>query len=103
MKRKIASRWLEDGREERMAALDLELRLRRNPAVTASREDYWRKVAAKKAEGVAMGREAMIARLIERTPTYIRELLETEDARFGDGSLANRYASTFYNEAQPPA
>lgn len=87
-----------DGREERLAAFDEEMRLRRDPRVTRRREEYWRKVAAKKAEGVAMGKDAMIARLIERTPAYIRDLLETEDDRFGAGALAGRYAHTFWAE-----
>lgn len=90
-----------DGREERMAALSLEMRLRSNPEVTRRREEYWRKVSAKKAEGTAMGHGAMIDRLTAHNSAYIRELLETEDARFGAGALADRYAHTFYNEREP--
>jgi len=87
-----------DGREERMAAFFLEMRLRSNPEVTRRREEYWRKVYAKKAEGIAMGNAAMIDRLIAHNPAYIRDLLGTEDDRFGPGALASRYAHTFYNE-----
>jgi hypothetical protein len=89
-----------DGREERMAAFDLEMRLRRNPEVMRRREEYFRKLAAKKAEGIALGRDAMIARLMAKTPGYIRELLETEEERFGASALADRYAATFYNESE---
>lgn len=39
--------------------------------------------------------DAVIARLIENNPAYIRGLLETEDERFGAGALASRYAHTF--------
>jgi hypothetical protein len=89
-----------DGREERMAAFDEEMRLRRDPEVMRRREEYRRKVAAKKAEGGYMGRDAMIARLIEHNPAYIRSLLETEDDRFGAGALAGRYARTFWAETR---
>lgn len=86
-----------DGREERMAAFDLEIRLRNNPEVTRRREDYNRRVAAAKAEAATIGKDAVIDRLIARTPAYIRALLETEDERFGAGALNDRYGRTFWS------
>lgn len=87
-----------DGREERMAALMLELRLKRDPEVTRRRKEYHRRVAAARAEAVVIGKNVVIERLIESKPSYIRDLLETEDERFGDGSLYERYARTFYKK-----
>ena len=85
-----------DGREERMAALDLELRLRRNPEVTRRREAYNNAVKAAQKHADAIGVQAAIEELIAHMPAYIRELLETEDDRFGEGSISERYARTFY-------
>lgn len=85
-----------DGREERMAALDLELKLRRDPEVTRRREAYWEAVKAAKEHAIELGNEAVIEQLITHNPAYIRDLLETEDDRFGAGSLADRWAHTFY-------
>lgn len=94
-----------DGREERLAALDMELRLRRNPEVTKRREKFWQDVAAAKKEAERIGKDAVISRLIENNPAYIRDLLETEDERFGEGALASRYAHTFWDRplAEPGA
>lgn len=85
-----------DGREERMAALDLELRLQRNPEVTRRREAYNNAVKAARKHADALGVQAAIEELIDHMPGYIRSLLETEDDRFGKGSIADRYARTFY-------
>lgn len=84
-----------DGREERMAAFDLEMMLRRNPEVTSRREYYYRRVEAARAEAATLGKDEVIDRLIAKTPSYIRALLETEDERFGAGALNDRYARTF--------
>lgn len=85
-----------DGREERMAALDLELKLRMNPEVTRRREAYWASVKRAKEYASSLDKVVLVALLIEHNPAYIRDLLETEDERFGPGSLADRYAHTFY-------
>lgn len=85
-----------DGIEERMAALDLELRLRRNPEVTRRREAYNDAVEAARAHANKIGAKAAIEELISHMPAYIRDLLETEDERFGTGSISERYARTFY-------
>lgn len=85
-----------DGREERMAAFDLELKLRRDPKVTKRREEYWRAIKAAKEYAISLGKDAVIEILMEHNPAYIRHLLETEDERFGSGSIADRYAHTFY-------
>jgi hypothetical protein len=90
--------WFGDGREERQAAALEALRLMGNPEVRRRNQEYLRKVKAAKEKGVSMGKAAMIDRLIAETPTYIRELLETEDDRFGEGALASRYAYTFWKE-----
>lgn len=85
-----------DGREARMAAFDLELKLRRDPKVTKRREEYWAAVRAAKDHALSLGNAAVIEILMEDNPAYIRSLLETEDERFGAGSIADRYAHTFY-------
>lgn len=89
-----------DGREERMDAFDLEMRLRRNPEVTRRREEYYRRVEEARNEARSMGKSAVIDRLISNNPAYIRELLESEDDRFGAGALFDRYARTFYRNTQ---
>jgi hypothetical protein len=88
-----------DGREERMDAILLEFRLRRDPRVTARRKEYERRVAEARDKARGMSQLEIIDALCAKTPGYIRELLETEDERFGAGSLAERYARTFYNAA----
>ena len=85
-----------DGREERMDALDLELRLRTDPEVTRRREDYYRRVGLAKAEAIRIGNKAVIDALVADCPAYIRSLLESEDERFCAGALAERYARTFW-------
>ena len=85
-----------DGREERIDAFLLETRLMSNPEVRRRKADYERRVAEARAEARAMGKQAIIDKLIARTPAYIRDLLETEDERFGDGALVERYARTFF-------
>lgn len=70
-----------------------------NPRITARREEYNRKVEAARVKARSMTKTEIIYALCEHTPSYIRDLLETEDARFGDGSLVERYARTFYDTA----
>lgn len=89
-----------DGREERLAAFDLECRLRSNPEVTRRREDYHRKVGLARSAANKMARDDVIEALINRTPSYIRSLLETEDERHGSGALSDRYAHTFWKDFQ---
>jgi len=78
-----------------MDALILEMKLKCNPEVTRRREEYYRRVEMVRKEARSMGKSAVIDRLISNNPAYIRELLETEDDRFGDGALFERYARTF--------
>ncbi len=85
-----------DGREERMDALLLGMKLAGNPAVTRRRNEYNAAVKACKDHALAIGNEAAINELIEHNPAYIRDLLESEDERFGKGAVADRYARTFY-------
>lgn len=85
-----------DGREERMAALTEELRLRSNPEVIKRKFAYEARVDAARTEARGLGTAEVINRLIAHNPAYIRGLLETEDARFGEGALFERYARTFY-------
>lgn len=87
-----------DGREERLAAFDLEMRLRRDPNVTRRREEYYAKVQSAREEAIRLGSAEVIKRLIAHNPGYIRSLLETEDDRFGNGSLFERYARTFWHD-----
>jgi hypothetical protein len=91
-----------DGREERLDALMLEIELRADPAVKKRRDAYEAAVSGARAEAKAMGNAAAIEKLIEGNPAYIRSLLETEDERFGPGSLAERYARTFWKSHQTP-
>lgn len=88
-----------DGREERMDAFQLECRLRGNPNIAQRKADYERRVAECRSEARAMGKQAIIDKLIASNPAYIRDLLETEDERFGKGSLVERYARTFFARA----
>ena len=81
-----------DGREERMAALDLELRLKRNPAVKQRKAQYEAGVCAAYWHARNIGSAAIIAELIAHNPAYVRSLLESS----GDDVLADRYARTFY-------
>jgi hypothetical protein len=92
--------WLGNGAEERLAAFDLECRLRSEPEVTRRREDYHRKVGLARSAANKMTRDEVVAALMGRTPSYIRALLETEDERFGSGALADRYAHTFWKDFQ---
>ncbi len=85
-----------DGREERLAAFTEEMRLRKNPKVMQRLREYNTNVSKARAEAEALGTAAVIDRLIEHNPAYIRSLLETEDDRFGEGALFERYARTFY-------
>ena len=86
-----------DGREERMSATAIVIEGMK-PKWEARRKAYWDRRAAKAREGEAMGKAAMIDALINHNRAYIRELLETEDDRFGAGSLADRYGATFMNQ-----
>lgn len=95
----MTSNFFGDGREERLAAFDLEMRLRRNPEVTRRREAYNHAVEAARQEAAALGKQVVIDRLIAHNPAYIRDLLDTEDERFGAGSLNERYARTFFVRA----
>lgn len=92
---------IEEGREERLAAFGLEMKLRRNPEVMGRLKDYNHRVEVSMREAEAIGKDAVIKRLVEKTPAYIIRLLETEDDRFGAGSLNERYARTFYNDPLP--
>jgi hypothetical protein len=87
----------EDGREERLDALLLERRLASNPNATARHKEYQKKVAAARDKALSMSKQDVIEALCVHNPAYIRTLLETEDARFGNGALAERYACTFWN------
>ncbi|WP_316176225.1 hypothetical protein [Bradyrhizobium sp. SZCCHNRI1073] len=89
-----------DGREERMDALLLELRLAANPAVTAGRNEYHRKVEAARIKARSMSQPEIINALCANNPAYIRSFLETEDERFGAGALVERYARTFYGNTR---
>lgn len=83
-----------DGREERQAAMNIEIEGMK-PKWVARRKDYWARRKSARDEGAAKGKDAMIVALIAHNPAYIRSLLETEDDRFGAGSLADRYGGTF--------
>ena len=87
-----------DGREERLEAGLWALRMESNPEVKKRRDDYNRRVGLAREAALAMPKDAVIDALCNRTPAYIRDLLETEDDRFGIGSLADRYARTFWKD-----
>lgn len=88
-------------RDDRLALFDLEMRLSRNPELTKRREDYNRRVEDCRREARGMGKQAIIDKLIASNPAYIRSLLETEDERFGEGALVERYARTFFERPTP--
>ncbi len=92
-------KWTE---EQRNAAM-LEMRLASDPRVTARRKDYEAKVRTAFEHARGMSKDAIIAALVSHNPAYIRAYLETEDERFGENSLAQRYARTFYSKFTPPA
>lgn len=81
-----------------MDALALELRLRRSPEVRRRKEEYEAAVRRARDHARTLTQTQIIERLIEHNPAYLRDLLETEDERFGAGALAGRYARTFYRE-----
>lgn len=54
-----------DGREERLRAFNEELRLMRNPQIAKRCEDYWRRLALAKKEAEALGKNAVIDKLIK--------------------------------------
>jgi hypothetical protein len=83
-----------DGREERMAATELALRLMRNPKVAARRKEYNRKLESSRQDARNMLSCQIIDRLIEHNPSYRRHLLEKNDHE----QLVERYARTFYKE-----
>lgn len=84
-----------DGREERMDAALLALRLRRDPRVTARREAYNAAVTVAYDEARGMGKAACIDALIAHMPAYIRHRLEADD----DAEVFERYARTFWKRA----
>ena len=90
--------WFGDGRDERMSALDMEMRLKRNPAVTARREAYNASVRAARAHAGAMTEAEIIDALIRNNPAYIRGLLETKNERHGPGALEDLFARTFFGD-----
>ncbi len=87
-----------DGREERLAALDLAMRLRRNPEVTRRRNAYNEAVRKARDYATKKGVYWCIDDLIKGNPAYVRGLLETEEERFGAGSIADRWARTHYEQ-----
>jgi hypothetical protein len=91
-----------DGRDERMDALNLEMRLRGNPKVTARRKAYDASVGGARKKAASMTKAEIIDALCNSNSGYIRSMLETEDDRFGSGSLIERYARTFWVEFQKP-
>ncbi len=86
-----------DGREERMDALMLELRLRNNPGVTERRLQYNARVETAWQHAKHIGRAACIEELIAHCPAYIRGLLEASE----DADLFERYARTFQKRWRP--
>lgn len=89
---------MEDGLEERRKAALLAYRLARCPVLARRRRDYERAVSLSFQEARAIGNEKSIERLIDHNPAYIRRLLESEDSRLGDGSIAHRYSRTFFRD-----
>lgn len=87
-----------DGREERLDAAMFLLKLARSPKAKLRREQYIQAVAAAREHAKSIGNAACIAELIKRNPAYIKSLLEAEDDKFGAGSIAGRYAQTFWPE-----
>lgn len=84
-----------DGREERIAAFDIELRLRNNPEVQRRNAIYEASLKAALEHAKTLSQDEIVDTLLAHNPAYIRNLLETEDDRFGAGALARRYAATF--------
>lgn len=78
--------------------MELENRLRVDAGWRYRNENYRAAVEKARSHAVEMGNEKVIDLLIADMPSYIRELLETEDERFGSGSLASRYAHTFWKD-----
>jgi len=83
-----------DGREERMAAFDLEMKLRRDPEVSCRRALYNEAVRRAGCEADALGRDRVINALIDHNPAYIRDLLDGQDWQ----SVRDRFARTFYKQ-----
>lgn len=83
-----------DGREERMAATDLALRLMRNTEAQARREEYYRRVESARQDARNMLSCQIVNCLIEHNSAYRRDLLEKNDHE----QLVERYARTFYKE-----
>lgn len=78
--------------------MQLQNALRGDPERRKRNELYYSSVANARAAAATMTAQELIDRLIADMPSYIRELLETEDERFGKGALAERYARTFYKD-----
>lgn len=84
--------------EEQRDAAILAMRLASDPRVTKRRNDYEAQVARARVHARGMPYSEVVDALIANNPAYIRGLLETEDQRFGAGSLVERYARTFYSD-----
>lgn len=87
-----------DGREERLDAAMFALRLARSPKAKLRREQYIKAVSAAREHAKNIGNDACISELMKHNPAYIKSKLETEEERFGVGSIAERYAHTFWPE-----
>lgn len=90
-----------DGREERLDAEMFALRLARSPKARLRKEQYDLAVSAARYYAKSIGNDACISELIKHNPAYIKSLLDSEDDRFGAGSIAVRYAQTFWPEFAP--
>lgn len=60
--------------------------------------EYNAAVKEAKQHALSMSQNDLVAILKANCPSYIEELLYTEDERFGSGSLAERYARTFWKK-----
>jgi len=78
--------------------LQLQAALRRNPQLRRRNEQYNEAVRRAKKAAAKMELWEVINALKANCPSYITELLLTEDQRFGMGSLAERYARTFWKD-----
>jgi hypothetical protein len=84
--------------EEQKDASLLALRLLSSARVRERNADYNRRLTDARRVADGLSPAEIIEQLIAHNPAYIRTLLETEDARFGTGSLRERYARTFANQ-----
>lgn len=86
-----------DGREERMFAFALEMKLRANPQVMARRTAYYARVRAARAFARTKSKAFLITILKWHCPAYLEHILMADS----EEGIQDRFAYTFQGSFDP--